>query len=135
MHWYFFRINRQCHIKFVIQVNVYNMHGKQYLNNDLKHGNDPFMMNHHQQIQILNKTISIKSLVVCIEILYKTNLSKAMSHIYKEFLFFCFVLYCPNVLFVLLFILWILFVSLHWLLCFLSPLFCLFLVVIYVRWE
>ncbi len=136
MHWYFYRINQICHIKFVIQVNVYNMHGKQYLNNDLKLGNDQFMMNHHQRIQILNKKkFFLSTNLLSFVYIFYIKIEQAMSYIYKEFLFFvdvCFVLYCLNVLFVLFFLLLILF--LDWL-CF-PPSFILFIiVVICMRWT
>ena len=76
MHWCFYRINQPCHIKFVIQVNVCNMLGKLFLNNDWKPGNDRFMMNRHQQIQISNKSP--------IPIFLSTNSSQLFVHKNKK---------------------------------------------------
>ncbi len=45
------------HVKSVIQVNVYNVHGKPYLSNVLKLGNGQYMMNHHRPIPILNEIL------------------------------------------------------------------------------
>lgn len=84
MHWSSFRTSRLILTRFVIQVNAFNAHGKRYLSNVSKPGNDPSMMNLPQPTPILNKLHYHSLLFIEWKLLSLSRPSPLKSHVFRK---------------------------------------------------